>query len=212
VLLVGHRGAPALAPENTLASFRLAVEHGVDVVELDVLPGLQLGHDHGSGHLDDALRLFAEELTATGLLVDLKRPGYEEAVVEALRRHGLVERSLVCSLDRASLRRVEGVPRSLSYPDDRRGLSTRAWLDPAVRAALAVLRRRLPSRITAMCADADASAVTLHHGVVSPALVRACPVPIYAWTVDDRELARRLESLGVAAIITNDPRIFASLT
>ncbi|WP_410962308.1 glycerophosphodiester phosphodiesterase family protein, partial [Salmonella sp. SAL4355] len=36
-LRVGHRGAPALAPENTLRSFRAAVEHGVDLIELDVL-------------------------------------------------------------------------------------------------------------------------------------------------------------------------------
>lgn len=34
-VLFGHRGASAHAPENTLAAFRLAVEHGADAVELD---------------------------------------------------------------------------------------------------------------------------------------------------------------------------------
>lgn len=34
--IVAHRGAAALAPENTLAAFRLAVEQGVDFVEIDV--------------------------------------------------------------------------------------------------------------------------------------------------------------------------------
>ena len=34
-LVVGHRGACAYAPENTLASFRLAAEQGADAVELD---------------------------------------------------------------------------------------------------------------------------------------------------------------------------------
>ena len=34
--LVGHRGAPADAPENTLPSFRRAAELGVDAFELDV--------------------------------------------------------------------------------------------------------------------------------------------------------------------------------
>ncbi len=36
MLVVGHRGAAAYAPENTLASFEKAIELGVDIVELDV--------------------------------------------------------------------------------------------------------------------------------------------------------------------------------
>jgi glycerophosphoryl diester phosphodiesterase len=36
-LRIGHRGAAALASENTLASFRAAVAAGVDLVEFDVL-------------------------------------------------------------------------------------------------------------------------------------------------------------------------------
>lgn len=35
-VVIGHRGACAYAPENTLASFNLAVELGADAVELDV--------------------------------------------------------------------------------------------------------------------------------------------------------------------------------
>lgn len=35
-LVVGHRGASAERPENTLASFRLAIEQGADALELDV--------------------------------------------------------------------------------------------------------------------------------------------------------------------------------
>jgi glycerophosphoryl diester phosphodiesterase len=35
--MIGHRGAAAVAPENTIASFRAAVEAGVDLVEFDVL-------------------------------------------------------------------------------------------------------------------------------------------------------------------------------
>ncbi len=36
MLRVGHRGAKAYAPENTLTSFKKAIEIGVDAVELDV--------------------------------------------------------------------------------------------------------------------------------------------------------------------------------
>jgi glycerophosphoryl diester phosphodiesterase len=34
-IIIGHRGSCALAPENTIASFKLAVEHGADFIELD---------------------------------------------------------------------------------------------------------------------------------------------------------------------------------
>jgi glycerophosphoryl diester phosphodiesterase len=38
VKIIGHRGAPAEEPENTLRSFRRALELGVAGVELDVQP------------------------------------------------------------------------------------------------------------------------------------------------------------------------------
>jgi glycerophosphoryl diester phosphodiesterase len=34
---IGHKGAEAVAPGNTLESFHAAVELGVDMIELDVL-------------------------------------------------------------------------------------------------------------------------------------------------------------------------------
>ncbi|MGC2313902.1 MAG: glycerophosphodiester phosphodiesterase family protein, partial [Candidatus Acidiferrales bacterium] len=39
--VIGHRGAPAYAPENTMASFRRAVELGATFIETD----LRLSHD-----------------------------------------------------------------------------------------------------------------------------------------------------------------------
>ena len=35
-LNIAHRGASALAPENTIAAFERAVELGADVIELDL--------------------------------------------------------------------------------------------------------------------------------------------------------------------------------
>lgn len=48
--IIGHRGAKGYAPENTLASFKRALDLGVDMIELDVyvLPSgeVVLMHDH----------------------------------------------------------------------------------------------------------------------------------------------------------------------
>src|SRR5262249_15122766 len=53
----GHRGASALAPENTLAAFRGALEAGCDLIELDVLvtrdEELVVFHDEKLGRTTD---------------------------------------------------------------------------------------------------------------------------------------------------------------
>jgi glycerophosphoryl diester phosphodiesterase len=53
-LRIGHRGAATLAPENTLDSFRAAIDVGIDLIEFDVLDlksgPLILAH---SDHLDE---------------------------------------------------------------------------------------------------------------------------------------------------------------
>jgi len=36
MLIIGHRGAPSLAPENTIESFEIAFDNNVDGIELDV--------------------------------------------------------------------------------------------------------------------------------------------------------------------------------
>jgi tryptophan 2,3-dioxygenase len=98
---IGHKGAAHIAPGNTAASFDAAIAAGVDMIEFDVLAAddgqLLLAHDHehieGAPTLDEGLAHLAP--LGVDLDVDLKLPGYEAGVVEALRAHGLVERSLV---------------------------------------------------------------------------------------------------------------------
>ena len=109
---VGHKGADLIAPGNTRESFDAALEAGVDMIEFDVLPArwpagddtpLILAHDyeHPTEHamtLDEGLaHLSAAGFADVELDVDLKLPGYERRVVEALRERGLVERALVNS-------------------------------------------------------------------------------------------------------------------
>ena len=226
---VGHRGASALAPENTLEAFELAVDLGCDMVEFDVLArsdgSLVVAHDShrlreaGAPGLDEALAFFAERLPGVGLQVDLKRRGVETAVVDALRQHGVLDRSWVSGFDAESLRRVAelepGLPRSFTLPRDRFGVSKRGPLAPLVRAALRVLGDSLPRRIPAVLDRADATALTLHRSVASEeAIARAHELgaPVYVWTVDDPVVVERLVRWGADGIITNDPRVFTGLT
>ena len=50
LIRVGHKGADHVAPGNTFESFEAALEHGVDMIEFDVLRTrdgrLVLAHDY----------------------------------------------------------------------------------------------------------------------------------------------------------------------
>jgi len=246
---VGHRGAPVLAPENTLRSFELAVELGCDMVELDVLSlvdgTLVLAHSndlrevsHGAARgrvgqrtldalrrvapglptLDDALAFFVERLPGIGLQIDLKQRGIEVGVVEALARHGVLDRSWVSGDDATSLVQISALtpelPRSITLPRDRLGISRRGPLAPVVRIGLASVGAALPRRLPMLLAAASASATTLHYSVASAAAIQRAHdvgVAVYVWTVDDARTAQRLIDDGADGIITNDPRIFGSL-
>lgn len=223
-LRVGHKGAAALEPPNTIASLERALAVGVDLVEFDVLPRsgeLLLAHspeelEPGAPTLDDALRFLAGHAPPeVGIDLDLKWYGYEEEVADALRRHGLVERTIVCSFFPDSLRLVKELePRllvGLSTPWDRRGLADLRLLAPVVSAGVAGLRRSLPFRIGGMLARARADAAMINHLVLSQAAVERCHrlgAAVFAWTVDDPGTLDRALAAGVDGVISNDPRLF----
>jgi glycerophosphoryl diester phosphodiesterase len=69
-LIIGHRGASAVAPENTLAAFRRAVEDGADGIEFDV-------------------RLSADNVPVVIHDADLRRTGANNAFVRELSSHEL---------------------------------------------------------------------------------------------------------------------------
>jgi glycerophosphoryl diester phosphodiesterase len=243
---VGHRGASALAPENTLPALELAVELGCDMLEFDVLDlvdgTLVLAHSgdlhevsHGAARgrvrrrdlaglrlvapglptLDEALAFCSERLPGIGLQLDLKRRGIEAAVVDALRRHAVLDRSWVSTFDVHALRRIAdlepGLPRAYTLPRDRFGIAKRGPLAPVVRGALGSIGASLPRRLPVLLARARASAATLHYSIASKAAIERAherDAAVYVWTVDDPRLAERLVRDGADGIITNDPRIF----
>jgi glycerophosphoryl diester phosphodiesterase len=64
-----------------------------------------------------------------------------------------------------------------------------------------------------LLARSGASALALHHSLVGPRLMgwaRARGVPVVAWTVDDPRDVRRLDGVGVNALVVNNPAMFVS--
>lgn len=217
--IVGHRGAPRLAPENTPASFVAAAAAGADWVELDVRRAadgtLVVAHDPDTADGVPIVALRADVLRAAGVVpfeevldrlpewlgvdVEVKNspaePDYDEADRAAAALAVLLE--------------AEARPLLLSSFNPSTVRVLRAAL-PGVPAGL-VHGPTTPVRFAAALAvDLDAAVVCAHRA--APGLDRAgvaglheSGLELMVWTVDDADEARALAAAGVDALCTNDP-------
>jgi len=208
---VGHGGASALAPANTLGSFDAAREVGVDMVEFDVRAWdgeLVLAHTifharrGGNVRLGDALgHLASRRYADIELNVDVKHVGCERALLAALESAGLLERALISSQVPAVLDAVRA-----REPRARLGISiggriarfSQRWDDWRAQ----VLEGLITSRWGAVMAQ---HRLVDHHLLDEVSERRGL---LYAWTVNERRAIERLRGVGVYGIATADPRLF----
>jgi len=233
--LVGHKGADLIAPGNTVESFCAAVEAGVDMVEFDVLwlpdahlpleqrAPLVVAHDWEDAErrtplkLTEALDAFLEPpLDQVEIDLDIKLPGREEEVVEALRERDLVERSMISTMEMHTLRRIlelePALRRGWTYPKVTRDWTSKRWARLPMRAALVGMRTRLPGLAAEKLPQFGVEAMWVYYPLVSPRLARICElagVELIAWTVDEQPRMERLVAAGVHGICSNDPRLFS---
>jgi glycerophosphoryl diester phosphodiesterase len=209
---IGHGGASALAPANTLASFDAAREIGVDMVEFDVRAwdgDLVLAHTvlharrGGNVRLSDALaHLATPRFKDVELNVDVKHVGCERGLLEALDRAGLLGRALISSQ----------VP---SVLDAVRAREPRARLGISIGGRVSRLSRRWGdwrAQVLDGLSSGRWEAVMAQHRLVDGRLVGEVSERrglLYAWTVNERRAIERLRAAGVHGIATADPRLFA---
>lgn len=233
--IIAHRGASHDAPENTLASVRLAWSQDADAVEVDV-------HLTSDGRLavihdDDARRTTrVERKVAEMALAELQRldagawkgavfagepvPSLDAALLLVPPgRRVFVEvksgveavRELVRCLMRCRLNPTQVVV--IAFDFAVAGAAKRqlarcevCWLverDSADgRLGVAeIVRRAREAKLDGL--DLEAAWVAAEPEIAAQA--RAAGLKLYVWTVDDAELARRLEAAGVDGITTNRP-------
>ena len=136
MLKVGHRGARAYEPENTLRSFEKALELDVDAVELDVRRTkggeIVVIHDakvdrttNGKGLVSElTLREIRQLVTEKGekiptleealdflgkkvkILIELKETGFEKKVLSLIHERGLEKNVIIVSFLEEALRKV----------------------------------------------------------------------------------------------------------
>ena len=230
-LVLGHRGASAEAPENTLVAFRLALEQGADGVELDVWRcasgEVVVIHDRDARRvagspLRPALASFAElralEVGAwKGERFRGERIPRLEEVLEALgpavvnvelKSERVGDPRLAFAAARV-LRARPAAERVLVSSFDWVLLAAFRLAAPEVATGL-LLEARSPWRRLAGPAAALLRPQALHPqlGWVTPERARrweAAGRPLVVWTVDEPADVERMCALGAAALVSNLP-------
>jgi glycerophosphoryl diester phosphodiesterase len=224
VVVIAHRGASAEAPENTLAAFRLAVEHGADFIELDVQESadgeVMVVHDSDLMKVGRSpLRIW--EATAADLrAVDIgshkasrfaaeRVPTLGEALaVSTPRTRVIVELKTYGHGVRLEERVVEIV--------EAAGLGDRTVFMSLDHGMVRKMKQLRPSwRVGALVAKAlgDLTAIggdflAVEAGLATRAMVReahAAGLDVYVWTVNDSADMLRSMSVGVDGLITDRP-------
>jgi len=229
-LVLGHRGASADAPENTLAAFQLAIAQGADGVELDVwrcaTGEVVVIHDEDAGRVSGApLRIRDSPLAALRAL-DVggwkgerfrgERIPLLAEVLEALPRAivnvELKAKGRELGLAQAAaevIARAGAGDRVIVSSFDFRLLGAFRLAAPAVPAGL-LFDGEGPWRLRVALASRLLSPAALHpdRALVSPARAARWAgrgLGVNVWTVDAAEEVQALCALGVSALITNVP-------
>lgn len=220
-LIIGHRGAAGLAPENTLASFAAAYQAGVGAVELDVylVEGeLLVFHDeglerctNGSGKLQQQSLAYLRSLDAgnqqqipllqevlaglpsgVGINIELKGRGTGTAVAQLLAMQPDLD-VVVSSFRHAELRQFR--------EHNAAGL-------------VAPLFHRWPPAPWQVARKLGAWSVNLSARITTAkrvAKIHAAGYRCYVYTVNDPKLAAQLLSYGVNGIFTDRPDLMQDL-
>jgi glycerophosphoryl diester phosphodiesterase len=226
VAITAHRGAKVSAPENTLASFRAALDAGTDYVELDVQHTrdreLVVIHDGdlmrmvGDPRKVGELTLAEIETIDLGRRYDAKFAGERvptlEQVIELVRGRAKINVELKYNVPDPGL-----APAVVDL------LRRKDFLDQVVitsldYAALKDVERLEPRRETGHIVTAavgnvvrtEADFLSLNSARASASLVRrahAAGKGVAVWTVNDPEVMLRMIERGVDNVITDDPAL-----
>ncbi|MCW8802695.1 MAG: glycerophosphodiester phosphodiesterase family protein [Candidatus Bathyarchaeota archaeon] len=218
MLKIGHRGARAYEPENTLSSFRKAIELGATAIELDVRKTkdgkLVVIHNadvnkttNGEGAvneltLEQIQKLVTDKnehiptlddvLDAVGkkvkILVEIKEVGTEKQILDLIQKKGLLDNVILVSFHEESLKTVRE-------------------LNDKVETGLIYVRHKNPIQ-TALDLKAE-YLLSLYSFTHSANIQKAHEkgLKVIVWTINKQEEAQEYKQKGVDGIATDRPDI-----
>jgi glycerophosphoryl diester phosphodiesterase len=220
-----HRGFSARYPENTMPAFQKAIEAGCGGIELDIhltrdgkiviihdetvdrttngrgfvkdmdyaeLRGLDAGNGEPIPSMEEYFDLVEKHPLTTN--IELKNSvfwyeGMEEKVIEMIRKRGIGERIIFSSFNHFSILKCKKLA-----PEIRCGFLVWSWI---IDVGAYAKKHGIEGIHPEYCSLTDEAVREIHSSGIA----------INTYTVNDRKDMERLISLGVDAIITNDPEL-----
>jgi len=209
-IVIGHRGARALAPENTLKGIYMAKECGADFVEVDVRissdGSLVIIHDdtvnrttNGTGKVEDMTLKELKLLDAggdkiptlteaadladeldMGIVIEMKEEGLESLVAQEVDGRN----AIVSSFYHASLREIKDLTK--------------------VKTGIIISSLPLKPVELALWADAD----VIFPRLTNPNLFKEAHregIEVYPWTINDPHEAQWMNRLGADGLVSDKP-------
>jgi glycerophosphoryl diester phosphodiesterase len=208
MLLLGHRGARRSAPENTLAAFELALDHGCDGFEFDIratadavpvvchdpdIAGLTVSRcSHAQltarcPDLTDLHAVLARFASRAYLYIELKVAGLEDALLSSLAQHGPERGYVVASF----------LPEVIQSVHARDGAIPLGLI--CSRSDQLALWRSLPINI-----------LMPHNRLVLPSLPREAHEAgkqVFVWTINRAKEMQALAQAGIDGILSDDTEL-----
>jgi glycerophosphoryl diester phosphodiesterase len=230
-MIIGHRGAAADYPENTLPSIQAAIDAGCLMVEFDLRLTkdnvLVLMHDDkldrtagGKGLLREHTYAEVSKLDAGAWkdaeFADTRVPTFEE-VARLCKAHGVV---MMLDLKEGGLgRSIAEVIQRVGVPpggyligtwDDRQLAEVRTHNPDAIVIHIGTVPKGFTDDWLDAKVNAGVAGFSMGAKELTPAFIAAAKrrgLPVYVWTVNSAETARKLFDTGVGGVITDDPKL-----
>ncbi|HSL85696.1 MAG TPA: glycerophosphodiester phosphodiesterase [Bacteroidales bacterium] len=227
VQIIGHRGASYLAPENTVASARLAWELGADAVEVDIY----LTADNKVICLHDANTKrttgqdFAIKETSSRVLRKLDAGSFKDEkyrgekipflreVIKTIPQGKELVVELKCGSEvlpylKKDIERYGRGKRFVFICFDFKTITDTKKVFPENSCYWLCSNRELFNQTLPKVPEADLQGVSLSYSIITPEvaeMVRNMDLELFVWTVNNTEEAKRLIGLGVKGITTDRP-------
>ena len=232
---IAHRGASGIAPENTLAAFKKAIEIGVDAVELD-LHGTADGevvviHDASLDRTTDHRGLINQTALETIKRADAGRWfGAEFAgesvptLAEALECIGdktvallEIKDPLIAEAVVAKVRETQTLNLTVIISFHTTVLEAVRALEPRIPTGWLIgnHNNHVPSeQLCQQLGELGSSLLNVNHQLITAEFayeIRRRGIALWCWTVDDVVRMREMKTFGVQGITSNYPERFAEV-